>query len=100
MVKLDRCAGSFNTLNDLSNKICVPNKIEDLTLSVFNIITGINKSKTFTKHVSCGCKSKFGGRSCNSDQWWNNGKCQCECKKRHVSEKDYFWNPALCNYEN
>ena len=24
-VKLDRCAGSFNTLNDLSNKVCVPN---------------------------------------------------------------------------
>ena len=25
-VKLDRCAGSCNTLNDLSNKVCVPNK--------------------------------------------------------------------------
>ena len=44
-VKLDRCAGSCNTLNDLSNKICVPNKT-DLNLSVFNIIIGINESKT------------------------------------------------------
>ena len=25
LVKLDRCVGSCNTLNDLSNKICVPN---------------------------------------------------------------------------
>ena len=25
-VKLDRCVGSCNTLNDLSNKICIPNK--------------------------------------------------------------------------
>ena len=25
-VKLDRCAGSCNTINDLSNKLCVPNK--------------------------------------------------------------------------
>ena len=24
--KLDRCVGSCNTLNDLSNKVCVPNK--------------------------------------------------------------------------
>ena len=32
-VKLDRCAGSCNTLNDLSNKVCVPNKTEDLNLS-------------------------------------------------------------------
>ena len=44
-VKLDRCAGSCNTLNDLSNKVCIPNKTEDLNLSVFNIITGINESK-------------------------------------------------------
>ena len=44
-VKLDRCAGSCNTLNDLSNKVCVPNKAEDLNLSVFNMITGINESK-------------------------------------------------------
>ena len=44
-VKLDRCFGSFNNLNYLSNKACVPNKIEDLNLSVFNMITGINESK-------------------------------------------------------
>ena len=25
-VKLDRCVGSFNTLNDLSNEVCVPQK--------------------------------------------------------------------------
>ena len=25
-VKLDRCVGSCNTPNDLSNKVCVPNK--------------------------------------------------------------------------
>ena len=44
-VKLDRCVGSCNTLNDLSNKVCVPNKLEDLNPSAFNMITGINESK-------------------------------------------------------
>ena len=39
VVKLDKCVGSCNTLNDLSNKVCVPNKTEDLNLSVFNMIT-------------------------------------------------------------
>ena len=38
-VKLDRCVGSCNTLNDLSNKVCVPNKTKYLNLSVFNKIT-------------------------------------------------------------
>ena len=41
-VKLDRYFGSCNILNDLSNKACVPNKTEDLNLSVFSMITGIN----------------------------------------------------------
>ena len=32
-VKLDRCLGSSNTFSDLFNKVCVPNKTEDLHLS-------------------------------------------------------------------
>ena len=50
---------------------CVPSKIENLNLSVFNMITGINESKALTKHMSCQCKCKFDGKKCNSDQWWN-----------------------------
>ena len=33
-VKLDRCAGSCNTLNYLSNRVCIPNRTEDLSLSM------------------------------------------------------------------
>ena len=100
VVKLDRCVGSCNTLNDLSNKVCVPNKTEDLNLSVFNMITGINESETLTKDISCKCKCSVGGKKCNSDQWWNNDKCRCEWEKNHVYEKDYVWNPATCLCEN
>ena len=42
----------------------------------------------------------FDERKCNSDQWWNNDKSRCECKKCHVCEKDYVWNPTTCNCEN
>ena len=62
-VKLDKCVGSCNTLNDLSNKVCVPTKTEDLNLSVLNMTTGINESKTLTKHVSCEYKCKFDGKN-------------------------------------
>ena len=47
-VKLDKCAGSCNTLNDLSNRIYVPNKTEDLNIHVFNMITRKNESKNLT----------------------------------------------------
>ena len=33
-VNLDTCMGSCNTLNELSNRVCVPNKTEDLNLNV------------------------------------------------------------------
>ena len=55
LVKLDRCVGSCNAVNDLSNKLCIPNKTKDLNLSMFNMITGINGSKTLTRHISCKC---------------------------------------------
>ena len=68
-VKLDRCVRSCNNLNELSNKVCVPNKTEDLNLSMFNMITGINESRTLTKHIPCKYNCRFDGRKCNSDQW-------------------------------
>ena len=99
-VKLDWCVKSCNTLNDLSNKVWFPNKTEDLHLSAFNMIAIINESKTLTKHISCEYKCKFDGGNCNSDQGWNNDKYRCECKKCHVCEKDYVWDPATCNCEH
>ena len=58
-VKLGYCAGSFIILNDLSNKVCVPNKTEDLNIHVFNIITEKNESKILTKYISCEYECRF-----------------------------------------
>ena len=41
VVKLGKCVGGCNTLNDFSNKVWVPNQTEDLYLSVLSMITGI-----------------------------------------------------------
>ena len=53
-VQLDRCVGSCNGLNDLSDELGIPIKTEDLNLSEFNMITGLYESKTLKKHISCG----------------------------------------------
>ena len=63
--------GSCDALIDLSNKVFVPNKTEDLNINVFSMITGINESKTL-KHISCECNCKFKDRKCNLDND-NNG---------------------------
>ena len=81
-------------INDLSNKV------EDLNLSVSNVITGINESKTLTMDISCEFKYKFDGTKYNLNQWWNSDKCRCECKKIHVCKKNYVWNPIKCICKN
>ena len=54
------------------------------------MISGILKSKKLTKDISCDCKCRFDGTKCYSNQWWNNDKCWCGCKKIHICEKVKF----------
>ena len=52
------------------------------------MIIGINESKRLTKRISCKFKCKFFGRNHDSNQKWNNNKCQCECK---IKKKRLNW---------
>ena len=59
--KLNKCVGSCNTLNGLSNRVCVPNKTEDLNTHVF--CTGKNESNILTSYILCECKCRFDGKN-------------------------------------
>ena len=48
-INLHRCGGSFNALDDLSNRICVPSKIKDVNLKVYNYYNKINLIRTISK---------------------------------------------------
>ena len=43
---MNSCDGSCNTMEDPFDRICIPNKMKDVNLKVFNMIKGINESKT------------------------------------------------------
>ena len=87
MISLDKYSGSSNSVDDLSTKICVPNKTKDINVTMFNMITKKNEAKKMVKHISCDCKCKFNSLSCSSNQKWNNETCQSDrtnygtCKK-------------------
>ena len=51
MVNLDRCNRSCNTFDDPSGRICIPNKMDNANINVFNMITRINELKTLTKDI-------------------------------------------------
>ena len=93
MVSIDR--RSCNTIEVPFSTICLPNKIEDVNLKVYNIIKGINQSKKLLKHTSGESKYKLDGKR-------NNDKCRCECEKRikhRVCKEDYVWNTSNCGCE-
>ena len=94
-VNLDISTGSCNTLYDLSNRVCAPNKTEDLNLSVFNMITGINKSKTLTKHTSCKCECRLDNRKCNSNQKWKNVAVSVKIGKNIMCAKKIIFRILL-----
>ena len=97
-VKLDKCVGSCNTLNEFSNKVCVTNKIEHLNLSLFNMIQGINEPKN-NKHTSYEYKCIYlmeeNGIQINGGIMTN---VDVSCEK--VCDKDYIWNPSTYICEN
>ena len=65
MVNLDTFYESCNSADGPSGRIYVTNKKEVVNLNFFNMITGINKSKTLQKLILCKCKCRFDGRKCN-----------------------------------
>ena len=98
-VKLDKCVRSCNTRNDLSNKVCVPYKTEDLHPNLFNMITGISESKTLTKH--CHAKANINLKEEIAIQI--NGRITINVDgsvKNVMYMKKFVWNLAKCNCEN
>ena len=53
MVNFDRCTGCCNTLDDHCDRLCIPNKTEDVNLNVFSMIARIHESKLLVKFTSC-----------------------------------------------
>ena len=46
-IKTNKCSGNCNNINDPYAKICVPNIVKDLNVSVFNLMSIANE----TRHI-------------------------------------------------
>ena len=85
-IKINRCVGSCNTINDPYGKTFFANDIENIGLKVFNLLSQNKETTNIEKHKSCGCKCKLNKDSCNNKQIWNKDTCKCECKKINTKE--------------
>ena len=97
IIKINRCKGSCNTINDPYAKMCVPDQIENTNVKVFNILSRTNETRHIKWHKTCKCKCKLDASICNNKQRWNDDKCRCECKE--LIDKGFIWNPSNCECE-
>ena len=98
IISMDRCERDCSTAEDPFGTICVSNKIEDISLKVFNKIKKRNESNKLSKDISCEFRCGFDGRKCNSKQKRNNDNCQRECTKPiqyQACDEGYAWNPRV-----
>ena len=101
-IKINRCKGSCNTINDPYAKICVPDQIKNTNIKVFNLMSRTNEARHIKWHKTCKCKCRLDASICNNKQRWNDEKCRCECKElidNGTRDVEFIWNPTNCECE-
>ena len=79
-IKINKCSGNCNNINDPYARICVPDTVKDLNVKVFNLMTLTNETRHTKWDESCKCICRLDKIICNIKQQWNEDKCRCECK--------------------
>ena len=102
-IKVNKCSGSCNNINDPFAKLCVSDVIKNINVKVFNLMSRINETRQIVWHETCKCVCRLTSAVCNSRQRRNEDKCRCECKEdlinKLVCNKGYIWNPSSCTCE-
>ena len=101
-IKINRCKGGCNTINDPYAKICVPDQIKNTNVKVFNLISRTNETRHIKWHKTYKSKCRLDLIIFNNKQRWNDDKCRCECKElidKGMCDKGFIWNPINCECE-
>ena len=44
-IKVNKCSGNYNNINDPMGKLCVPDIVKDTNIKVFNVLARINETR-------------------------------------------------------
>ena len=99
-VQVINYSGSCNTLDNLIEKLCVPNVIKGLNIKVYNFLTMLHETRNVLWHESCKCVCKLNSSVCNNKHICNSNTCRCDCNEDFAGmincAKGYTWNPSTC----
>ena len=99
-IKVNKCGGDCNKINDPMAKLCIPDIVKDMNVKVFSMLSMINETRKIVWRETCKCICRLISAICNDKQEWNKIICRCECKEDLVSklvcDKGCMWNPSTC----
>ena len=55
VLKINRCSGNCNSINDPYAKICVPDVVKNFNVKVFNLMSRPNETRSIKLHETCKC---------------------------------------------
>ena len=56
-IKINKCSGNCNNIDDLYARICVPDVIKNLNVKVFNLMTRTNETRFIEWNVNVNVKN-------------------------------------------
>ena len=74
-VSVNKCGGSYNTIDHPYARVCVLNKVIIMSLKVFNLMSRVNETRFLVQHDSCGCKCGLNESVCYPKQKCNHNEC-------------------------
>ena len=98
-IKVNKCNGHCNNINNPYFKVCVPDIIKNITVEVFDLMLWKNKTGQIKWHESCKCVCRLDPIICNNKQKLNKDKCRCECLINKKCGNNFVWNPSNCKCE-
>ena len=91
---INKRGGSCNTIDDPYARGCVPDKVENMNVKVFDLLPGVNETKFLVEHESCECKCRLNESVCNLKQKRSHDEC---CHNNKCKELD-DWGSCKNDY--
>ena len=67
-IKISKCSGNCNNINDPYLKICVPDVVKNFNTKVFNLMSRPNETRFIEWHETCKCECRLDAMVCNNKQ--------------------------------
>ena len=67
-IKVNKCNGNCNNINDPYARICVPDIVKNLNVKVFNLMSRTNETRHIKWNKKCKCICRLDEFICNNKQ--------------------------------